>query len=502
MSAVAISGSWADVLGEGRLPTFVLICLGVWLTAVDSLVTATIMPSVGRSLGGYVYFGWATSGYLTGSVLAGASSGVLALRFGLRSATTAAALLYACGCALSAVAPEIFSFLAGRILQGIGGGWVVGLCSVSIGLLFANRLLPRVYSAISSVWGVAVLVGPMLGGIFADAGSWRAVFWVFAVQGVIVAVAARVILPAAEAADEENAVAWRQLSFIAIGVTLIALADLASDFVRAAGLAILGVCAFLLVLNQDARGDIRLFPRGSGDPRTVHGAGYATLFLFYVATMGLTVYGPAVLQTLRGLSALAAGYVVSAEALFWTAVSLPVAGLTGLWPNRLIRLGATTIFIGLASCALVFDDRDLAWVVVAGGLIGVGFGLSHAFITQAILADLASEERTIGGAGIATVRLTGAAAGSALAAAVANLAGFAHGFSAPAARTAGVWVFLAALPVAAAACLSAWQIGRAGVPRLVSPAEEVSNTATAPSSVDKSMDGRIASHKPESETTR
>ena len=130
MSAVAISGSWADVLGEGRLPTFVLICLGVWLTAVDSLVTATIMPSVGRSLGGYVYFGWATAGYLTGSVLAGASSGVLALRFGLRSATTAAALLYACGCALSAVAPEIFSFLAGRILQGIGGGWVVGICSV------------------------------------------------------------------------------------------------------------------------------------------------------------------------------------------------------------------------------------------------------------------------------------------------------------------------------------------------------------------------------------
>ena len=72
-----------------------LICLGVWLNAVDSLVTATIMPSVGRSLGGYVYFGWATSGYLTGSVLAGASSGVLALRCGRRSATTAAALLYA-----------------------------------------------------------------------------------------------------------------------------------------------------------------------------------------------------------------------------------------------------------------------------------------------------------------------------------------------------------------------------------------------------------------------
>ena len=86
-TAAPASGTWADVLGEGRLPLFALICLAVWLNAADSLITATIMPSVGRALGGYAYFGWATAGYLLGSVLAGASSGILALRFGLRSAT-------------------------------------------------------------------------------------------------------------------------------------------------------------------------------------------------------------------------------------------------------------------------------------------------------------------------------------------------------------------------------------------------------------------------------
>src|SRR5436189_4635858 len=108
VAAAPASGSWGDVVGEGRLPLFALICMGVWLNAADSLVTATIMPSVGRSLGGYAYFGWATAGYLLGSVLAGASSGALALRFGLRSATAGAALLYAAGCALSALAPAIF----------------------------------------------------------------------------------------------------------------------------------------------------------------------------------------------------------------------------------------------------------------------------------------------------------------------------------------------------------------------------------------------------------
>jgi len=204
---------------------------------------------------------------------------------------------------------------------------------------------------------------------------------------------------------------------------------------------------------------VRLLPRGSGDLRTAHGAGYATMFLLNAAAMGLPVYGPAVLQTLRGLSALAAGYVVGAEALFWTAASLPVAGLTGRWPGRLIRLGAAAILTGLALCAWLFNDSHLALLVLAVGLVGTGFGLSWAFISQRILGELDGDERAIGGAGIATVRLTGAAAGSAMAAAVANLAGFASGFSLPAARLAGVWVFAAALPVAGLACLIAWRLG-------------------------------------------
>ncbi len=63
-----------------------------------------------------------------------------------------AALAHLAGCVLSAVAPDIFTFLAGRMLQGIGGGWLAGLSQVAIGLLFPNRLLPRVYASISSVW--------------------------------------------------------------------------------------------------------------------------------------------------------------------------------------------------------------------------------------------------------------------------------------------------------------------------------------------------------------
>ena len=453
------SGSWADVLGEGRAPRFILICLGVWLNAADSLVTATIMPSVGRALGGYAYFGWATAGYLLGSVMAGASAGLLARKFGLRRATAATAALYAVGCVMSAAGPDIITFLAGRVLQGIGGGWVVGFCSVAIGLMFPDRTLPKVYAAITSVWGVASLIGPLIGGLFADAGAWRWVFWSFAIQAVAVGAAAMVMLPKGQDGDADARIAWSQLGLILLGVAAIALADLAGGFASSTGLTLVGCLLLLGMVWYDERAVVRLLPRGAGDLRTAAGAGYAAQFLMTAASMGFSVYGPAFLQTLAGLKALAAGYVVAIEAVAWTISGLMVTNLIGRWPGRLIRAGSVLILAGVGVSALVFPTGSVWGVVGAGVLLGVGPGLSWAFMSQRILGSLSGEDRAIGAAGMTTVRLTGSAVGAAVAAAAANLTGVSHGLSEAVARSAGVWVFVVVLPVATAGLAAAWRLG-------------------------------------------
>ena len=113
---------WRDLLGEGRAPVLALILLGCWVVAADSLVTATIMPSVGADLSGYAWFGWAAAGFMTGLVVAGAAAGWLAERIGLRGAMMLAGAAFALGCGLSAAAPDIALFLAGRVLQGCAAG--------------------------------------------------------------------------------------------------------------------------------------------------------------------------------------------------------------------------------------------------------------------------------------------------------------------------------------------------------------------------------------------
>ncbi|MGE3866141.1 MAG: MFS transporter [Hyphomonadaceae bacterium] len=467
--------TFRDLVTGGTLPQYLLICMGIWLFAADSMVTITIMPSVGRALSGYEWFGWATAGYLLGSVIAGASAGLLALRIGLQRATAAAALTYAAGCALSAWAPDMGVFLAGRLLQGVGGGWIVGFCMVAIGLLFPDRLLPKVYATTSSIWGVATLVGPMIGGLFADsgAGGWRWVFWLFAFQAVLVAFAAFRLLPT-ERGNARIGIAWAQLGLITAAVAAIGLADRVGDAPRMIALTAAAIACLLAAVMVDARAEARLLPRGANDPRTIPGAGFSAMFLLSAASMGFALYAAAILQTLNGFSALLAGYIIAGQALAWSIASLSVSRLTGAWRGTVIRIGAVCIASAVALGAASLRSGSPAGVFFTGVLMGVGFGLSWSFVNQRLLMSMEKEERARAAAGMATVRSTGSAVGAAGAAAVANLAGLSLGLTPATASAAGLWVSLAMTPLA---FLGLWPMWRLSALYPPAPAETPSAAA-------------------------
>lgn len=455
--------AWADLLAEGRLPRFALICLGVWLNAADSLVTDTIMPSVAADLGGYGYFSWAVAGYFLGAIVAGASAGRLSERLGLRPAMALAGLAYGLGCIASAAAPSIELFLTGRVIQGVGAGWISGFCYVAIGSLFPERHLARVFASVSGVWGIAVLLGPLVGGLFAQASAWRGCFWGFALQAAAFSTAALVLLPSSGRRDRGPGVPWPQLALIAAGVAAIAGAGLAPEPVQAGGLTILGLLALAAVVRLDARARVRLLPMRSGDLKTVCGAGYATVFTLTAAAMGFSIYAPPILQTLRGLSPLEAGYVIGGEAVGWTVTALLVARAGPVWGDRFVRIGAVVVFAGLALVAVTLRAAPLPAVILAALVLGAGFGFCWSFISRRILGALTDEDRAIGSSAVAAVRQTGAATGAAIAGVAANSLGFSHGLSVEAAQAVAVWTFVAALPVAALGLAAAWRL--TGLPR-------------------------------------
>ncbi|WP_293681097.1 MFS transporter [uncultured Phenylobacterium sp.] len=449
---------WADLFAEGRLPRFALIMLGVWLNAADSLVTATIMPSVGADLGGYAYFSWATAGYFVGAIMAGASSGRLSEMFGLRSATAVAGLVMVAGCILSAAAPNVALFLTGRLIQGLGSGWISGFAMVAIALLFPARHLARVFAAVTFVWGVATVAGPLFGGVVLEAGHWRDVFWLFAAQAALFSLAVPFLLGGAGKAGGGPGVPWAQLGLLGLGVSAIAIANILTNAPVAIGLVVLGLVVLALVAILDDRMRVRLLPHRAGDLRTVVGAGYLSMFALTAASMGFSIYGPPILQQTRGFSPLWAGYAVGAESMAWTVAAMAVAGAGAVWDRRWIRIGSLLLIVSLVMLPFTLAAGPLVWVLVAGGLMGAAFGFSWAFMSTRVLAALRDEDRAIGSSGITAVRQSGAAAGAAISGVAANITGFSGGLSDVSARAAGVWVFVAVIPLALAGTWAAFRL--------------------------------------------
>jgi predicted MFS family arabinose efflux permease len=439
---------WADLLADGRLPRFALICLGVWLNAADSLVTATIMPSVGADLGGYAYFSWATAGFLVGAILAGASAGRLSEIFGLRRATALAGAVMVAGCLVSAAAPNVGVFLAGRLVQGLGSGWISGFSMVAIALLFPERHLARVFSSVTFIWGVATLLGPLFGGLVLEGGNWRDVFWLFAAQSAVFTLAAPVLLKGGEIRRGGPGVPWLQLAVLGVGVAAIAVANVLHEPLVAVALVVGGIAVLGLVLWIDSRARVRLLPHRAHDLTTVCGAGYFAMFAMTAASMGFAIYGPPILQQLRHFTPLWAGYAIGAESLAWTIAGMSVAGAGATWDARWVRFGAVCLVVSLGVLVFTMADGPLVLVLLGGGLMGAAFGFSWAFMSRRVLAALRDDDRAIGSSGITAVRQTGAAAGAAISGVAANLAGFSDGLTDASARSASIWVFAAVVPLA------------------------------------------------------
>ena len=454
---------WGELLGGGRLPLLALIWLAVWLTASDSLVTTTLMPSVGAELGGYAWFAWTVAGFMLGAILAGASAGQLSERIGLRGASMLGGVLFAAGCALSAVAPTMEVFVLGRLLQGVGGGWVSGLAMVAIARLFPPRHLARVFASVAGIWGVATVLGPLIGGMFAQGSGWRIVFWLFAAQAVMFVIAAFWLFDAQREPAKTGRLPLLQLLLLTCAVLSVGLADRLGGWAEGGAVA-LGFVLLGATVWADRHAASRILPLDAARPMSLVGSGYLAMFALTAASMGLSAYGPAILQILRGLTPLAAGYAVASMAACWTLSAMLVAGTGARGEGLVIRLGAGAILLGSVILALVMHEAELVRVILGASVLGLGFGLSSAMMNRRLLAVLPADERTIGSAALIFVRQTGNAMGAAMAGAAANAAGFGAAPSPATASAAGLAVFAAALPLALVGTIAAFRMTAKGHP--------------------------------------
>jgi MFS family permease len=439
------------------LGRFALICTGVWLHAADTLIMATMVPSVVDDIGGISYVSWTISLYQIGAIAAGTATARLCLRAGVKLVLIDAALLYGSGCVIAAVAPSMAVLLVARLVQGIGGGMLISLSYVAIQQSFAEHLWNRLFGIVAVIWGAGSLLGPLIGGVFADLGAWRVAFWSFALQAGILAAAALSLLTA-EVPKRQSPAPFSPFPVLLLtaAALIIAHAGVAEQGVVSFGECLVGVGLLYLALWLDHRSVEKLLPAqvlAMGHPL---GAGLLMVFVLSMATTGFWAYGPLLLKILFNTEPLVSGYILAGEALAWSAATLVVSSATASAGTMLIRCGAACVAAGAAGFIIVVPIGSLWGIIVCGLLQGVGFGLFWPSLVHRIVHLAEPRERTLAAAAPGTIQRLGYAVGAAATGIAANASGLAAGISVSVAKEAAFWVFAEFLPFLVVAMIAAF----------------------------------------------
>ncbi|MEU5213281.1 MFS transporter [Streptomyces sp. NPDC020742] len=370
----------ASATGGVLSPSYRALTLGiisvVSLVAFEAIAVNTAMPVAARALDGIGRYAFAFSAYFTASLFAMALAGVWSDRRGPLAPLFTGIAAFGTGLLVAGGAQGMGMFIAGRGVQGIGGGLVVVSLYVVVGRAYPERLRPSVMAAFSAAWVLPVIVGPLLAGTITEQLGWR---WVFVAIPALILLPLAVMLPA-----------LRKLPRTAPGPgsgvrgvlgdrrCLLALAVAAgAGLLQYAGehptwYALLPAAAGLALLVP---GIVRLLPPGTfrvarGLPTVVLMRGLAA-----GALVAAESFIPLMLVTQRGLSATLAGLSLTGGGLTW-ALGSYLQSRPRLEPyrERLMGLGMALLAVAIVMVPLALIDGVPAWIVAAAWTVG-GFGM-------------------------------------------------------------------------------------------------------------------------------
>lgn len=454
--------AWRELFGSGNGLRIAVLVSGVGLHAMNVFISGTLMPSVAADIGGLEYFAWNTTLFILASIAASIFAAVRPFGMGPRLNFLLACLAFCLGSLLCGLAPHIWVMLVGRTVQGFGAGLLGALVYAMIRMVFPERLWTRAMGLLSLVWGVATLIGPAIGGIFAQFDAWRWAFLLLVPYALALAVVALRVVPARSDERGMQKVPLPQILLLMGAVLALSVASVVTINAAFTLLLIAVALAAMLWLGRlERRGPRRLLPAGSFSLKTSF-APLLLLMLLLQLSITSDVFVPLFLQSLHGQGPLVAGYMVALVAVGWSSGSVLCSGWTGDRSRMLLVAGPLLLSIGAIGMA-VFMARSnpaghLASLVPVGLSLlamGLGIGASWPHLLTRVFQAAPRGERDLTSAAVNMVQLFGSGLGAAVGGVIVNFAGLSGATDIDDRLAPASWLFglfalvpLAALPLA------------------------------------------------------
>jgi MFS family permease len=459
-NSTALTGSWRALLGPRFLGTSTLLAGGVALYAINEFVTISLLPSTVADIGGERLYAWVTTLYLVGSVMAATTVSAALVRFGARSSYLLGLTAFGIGSVVCAAAPNMDVLLAGRTVQGAAGGLLAGLGYAVISSALPQALWTRASALVSAMWGVATVVGPAAGGLFAQFGLWRWAFGAVAMLTAAMAALVPMVLPAGRVDSQDAPAALKipvwSLLLLGTAALTVSVAEVPHNSVATTALLAVSVLLVALFVVVDRRMAAAVLPPsafGSGPLKWV----YLTLALLMASAM-VDMYVPLFGQRLAHLVPVVAGFLGAALAVGWTVSEIFSASLSSSRViARVVAAAPLIMAVGLVFAAVTQVQNAPAGVAALWALaltitgVGIGAAWPHLSAWAMQCVDDAEESRAAAAA-INTVQLISGAFGAGLAGVVVN--------SAEDAVMAARWLFAVFAALGAVGAVASYRASR------------------------------------------
>jgi EmrB/QacA subfamily drug resistance transporter len=397
----------APLAGRALTTVFVALMLGMFLAALDQTIVSTALPTIVGDLGGLDHLSWVVTSYLLASTVSTPIYGKLGDMYGRKPVFLAAILIFLAGSLLAGLSQSMGELIGFRALQGAGAGGLMVSAQAIIADIVPPRQRGRYMGLIGSVFAVASVAGPLLGGFFVDQISWR---WVFYVNMPVGALAILIVIFRLHlhTPQTRHRIDYLGATFLTGGVgALILLTSWGGNQYpwrssTIVGLGVAGVALLVAFVWQERRATEPIVPL------TLFRSPVFNVASAMGATIGMAMFGaiifiPLYLQLVYGASATASGL-----RMLPLMIGLLVASIaSGRAISRIGRYkifpiaGTTILVVGMLLLSRLGVDTAPWLASVYMLVVGIGIGLVMQVLVLVVQNDARPED-----IGVATATAT------------------------------------------------------------------------------------------------